>query len=139
MRCNGVRIKFPLRISAVQNVLKPDSDLVVLLNVRPIAVVPGPYGAAYMDFSSYMMQLEEHNRVQSHNILRKAAAHLKTLGFALKAISLRGDPRDELTRKVEELHVDLLVIGSRGLGAIKRYFMNTFTWLEFLLEAHLII
>ena len=37
---------------AINNVLKPASDLVILMNTRPVAVVPGPYGSAYMDFSS---------------------------------------------------------------------------------------
>jgi nucleotide-binding universal stress UspA family protein len=100
--------------------LKPETDLVILINVRPVALVPGPYGAAYMDFSSYTTQLEEYNRAHSHNILKKAAAYLKPLNFTVKAISLRGDAREELVRKVDELHVDMLIIGSRGLGAIKR-------------------
>lgn len=37
---------------AMDNVLKPETDLVILINTRPVAVVPGPYGSAYMDFSS---------------------------------------------------------------------------------------
>ena len=119
VHCIGV-IYYQSKHEAVKNILKPESDLVVLMNVRPIAVVPGPYGAAYMDFSTYTTQLEEHNRTLSHNILKKAAAFLKPLNYTVKAISLRGDARDELTRKVDELHVDLLIIGSRGLGTIKR-------------------
>jgi hypothetical protein len=31
---------------AVKNILLKDTDLVVLINTRPIAVVPGPYGSA---------------------------------------------------------------------------------------------
>ena len=36
---------------------------------------------------------------------------------------MRGDPRDEITRKIQELNADVLVVGSRGLGAIKRTFL----------------
>ena len=97
----------------------------LLLICRQPAVVPGPYGSAYMDFSNYIVQLEEQNRSASHTLLRKAAAQLKQEKFAVKAISLRGDAREELTRKVQELNVDLLVIGSRGLGTMKRLFIGS--------------
>jgi nucleotide-binding universal stress UspA family protein len=33
---------------------------------------------------------------------------------------MRGDARDEIVRKVAELNADGLILGSRGLGAIKR-------------------
>lgn len=43
--------------------------------------------------------------------------------FQIKAetLILEGDPKDRICQAAEELHVDLVVIGSRGLGTIKRY------------------
>ena len=67
-------------------------------------------------------RIEEEHRKHSHEILKKAAALLKSMNFAVKAISLRGDARDEITRKVEELNTDMLIIGSRGVNALSRYF-----------------
>ncbi|CAG8746086.1 8280_t:CDS:2, partial [Cetraspora pellucida] len=107
---------------AVKNFIRKDSDLVVLVNVRPIPSVPGPYaiGASYMDFTEVVTSLEEQHRVSSHALLQEFAAKLKSHDFACKAIAMRGDARDEIVRKVSELNADALVVGSRGLGALKR-------------------
>lgn len=42
---------------------------------------------------------------------------------ALTAIA-EGDPKDAICEAAEKLHADLLVVGSRGLGMIKRYLIN---------------
>lgn len=36
---------------------------------------------------------------------------------------LKGKPKEILVEAVEQMDVDLLVVGSRGLGQIKRYFL----------------
>lgn len=38
-----------------------------------------------------------------------------------EAISLRGDPKEEICQAADQKQVDLLVVGSRGLGMLKRY------------------
>jgi nucleotide-binding universal stress UspA family protein len=45
--------------------------------------------------------------------------------FNVRAIALRGDPRDEILYKVEELKADVLVVGSRGLGSFKRALLGS--------------
>ena len=45
--------------------------------------------------------------------------------FSVRGIALRGDARDEIAHKVEELKADMLVVGSRGLSAIKRAFLGS--------------
>jgi nucleotide-binding universal stress UspA family protein len=112
---------------ALKNFLRKESDLVVLVNVRPIPSVPGPYaiGASYMDFGEVVTSLEEQHRVASHTLLQDFAAKLKAQNFACKAIAMRGDARDEIVRKVAELNSDALVLGSRGLGALKRTLLGS--------------
>nr|ATE50937.1 universal stress protein 31 [Salvia miltiorrhiza] len=36
-----------------------------------------------------------------------------------------GDPKDRICRAVEEMNINLLVVGSRGLGQIKRAFLGS--------------
>ena len=50
----------------------------------------------------------------------------KVLVLQIKAetLILQGDAKDKICEAAEELHVDLLVIGSRGLGTIKRSYFN---------------
>lgn len=37
-----------------------------------------------------------------------------------ETLILEGDAKDRICEAAEEMHVDLLVVGSRGLGKIKR-------------------
>ena len=110
---------------ALENIAKKETDLLVFLNCRPISTVPGPYGTSYIDFTDYLHQVELQNRTESHAMLQKYAGAAKLKGFTVKAVALRGDPRDELTRKIKEIHADLVVMGSRGHGAIKRAFLGS--------------
>lgn len=37
-----------------------------------------------------------------------------------QTLILDGDARDVICQAVEQMHIDLLVVGSRGLGKVKR-------------------
>ena len=112
---------------AVKNILKPETDLVVLMNVRPCesdALLVSSFGTGYMDNldSAYVGQLEAEEKNRSVAILKKAVAFLKSCNpkIAIKAFTLIGDPREELILKADQVHADIFVVGSRGMGAIKR-------------------
>ncbi|RHZ43526.1 hypothetical protein Glove_1033g25 [Diversispora epigaea] len=109
---------------ALKNFLRKESDLVVLVNVRSIPMTPA-IGASYMNFSEIISTLEDQQRQESHTLLHKFASKLKTEKFSFKAIAMRGDARDEIVRKVFELNADALILGSRGLGAIKRILLGS--------------
>ncbi|WOH06259.1 hypothetical protein DCAR_0625682 [Daucus carota subsp. sativus] len=95
-----------------------DSDTITVAHVMAPyhhyvfpAAGPGPVYAA-------------NNVVQS---VRKGQSEIAAgiLGRAMKLLLLEGDPKDMICQIVQEIHVDLLVLGSRGLGMIKRAFLGS--------------
>ncbi|KAJ3057277.1 hypothetical protein HK097_009936 [Rhizophlyctis rosea] len=110
---------------ALDNFLNPKKDLLVLLNVRSITALPGGFGSAYMDYSEYYTQMDEKARSDAHHLLQYYAAaarqnKVRRAFLAVKAIAMRGDPRDELVRKAKEVNADAVILGSRGMGAWRR-------------------
>ena len=67
-----------------------------------------------MDFSDYIIEVENIERSNSHALLKEFAAkvkqmaHEQNLHVAVRAIALRGDAREELTRKVSQLCLTIL-------------------------------
>lgn len=45
---------------------------------------------------------------------------IKLVQAKAETLILDGDPKDMICQAAEQMHVDLLVVGSRGLGKIKR-------------------
>ncbi|KND02077.1 hypothetical protein, variant [Spizellomyces punctatus DAOM BR117] len=109
----------------LENIVNPKTDQVVLLNVRDIVNIPSSFGLVYMDTGDWIDRTEDENMAASHRLLKQFGAQVLKAGAKCRAIALRGDPRDELVYKTKELHADLFVIGSRGMGAIKRTFLGS--------------
>jgi nucleotide-binding universal stress UspA family protein len=111
---------------AVKNILRPDSDYVVLLNVRPYeqdSVAITSFGTVEYMESAYSAEIEKQDKKRSETILKKAVSYLKTCNpkFSVKAIAMIGDAREEIILKTDEIKANIIVVASRGLGAIERY------------------
>ncbi|KAI3443367.1 hypothetical protein Pfo_000032 [Paulownia fortunei] len=59
------------------------------------------------------------------NILTRALHMCKEKKVKAETLILEGDPKDKICQAAEELHVDLVVLGSRGLGTIKRALLGS--------------
>ncbi|RKO83528.1 hypothetical protein BDK51DRAFT_50422 [Blyttiomyces helicus] len=72
------------------------------------------------------VRMEEDNAAGSHALLKKLGGVVVDAGrspppkIPCRAIALRGDPRDEIPNKADELKARMLIMGSRGMGAITR-------------------
>jgi nucleotide-binding universal stress UspA family protein len=109
---------------ALENLIQP-SDHVVLLHVRPYVFAPVLYTPAFMEFSDEYRKMDEANKQFSHELIRKYAKELVQRNISARGVALRGDPRDEIVYKVKDLKADVLIMGSRGMGAVKRTFLGS--------------
>ncbi|KAJ3128976.1 hypothetical protein HK100_008881 [Physocladia obscura] len=110
---------------AINNLVRPKTDQIVLVNVRPIVEFPGIYLAANIDFSPEFDKIEAENKKHSHELLQSYASKLSSHKYNIRGIALCGDARDEIAFKVDELKASLLVVGSRGLGGIKKALLGS--------------
>ncbi|KAJ1545062.1 hypothetical protein HK405_008174 [Cladochytrium tenue] len=88
---------------AVQNLVRPESDLVVLLHVRSDhALLAMPAGMA------------------SDSRDDAVGAHKPDgLLFNVRGVSVKGDPRVEILKQATDLDADIVVVGCRGLGPLQ--------------------
>ncbi|KAJ3311010.1 hypothetical protein HDU76_003228 [Blyttiomyces sp. JEL0837] len=106
-------------------------DQVVLLNCRPYTInaadysISGDFSTSVYSNKEWAETVEASQRQVSHDLLRKLGNRVLDKGIACRAIALRGDAREEIAAKVQEIKADMLVVGSRGLGAIKRAFLGS--------------
>jgi nucleotide-binding universal stress UspA family protein len=57
--------------------------------------------------------------------LSEAAVTLKAKGVTFQAVERRGDPATLIVDEAEKEHADLIVIGTRGLAASKRWMLGS--------------
>ena len=63
---------------------------------------------------------------EAEELLEDQAERLRSAGGTVAAAHLReGRPAEEITKLAEELNVGLVIVGSRGLGAMKRLVMGS--------------
>jgi nucleotide-binding universal stress UspA family protein len=94
-------------------------DTVHIVNVRT-PVYPDTALVAGLSLVSHYHELEENERNKSHELLRSMAAKLDTLNITVRAFSVAGDARTILCDKANSNQATALVIGSRGMGLLRR-------------------
>lgn len=71
------------------------------------------------------MNFSEEARGQSDDLLEKAASYISGYPHEVEAISIEGDAATTILNVAEEENVDLIAMGSKGLGAISRALMGS--------------
>ncbi|GKV35565.1 hypothetical protein SLEP1_g43816 [Rubroshorea leprosula] len=80
---------------------------------------------AYYPPSEVVDSVKRAQEQKSAAILKKASEMCKEKRITAKTLILDGDPKDMICQATEQIHVDLLIVGSRGLGKVKRAFLGS--------------
>ena len=95
------------------------------LHVVHVGVVPS-FLVSYPGTLGYDGKLYEQAQVRSRELLRKLSWRVKAAGGTVAGTHLRmGAVALEIVALAEELGADLIVMGSRGLGGVRRVLMGS--------------
>jgi nucleotide-binding universal stress UspA family protein len=95
------------------------------LHVVHVGVVP-TFLKSYPGTLGYYDKLYEHIEEVSRELLRKQSWRVKAVGGTVAGAHLRmGEVALEIVALAEELGADLIVMGSRGLGGVRRALMGS--------------
>ncbi|KAJ9567812.1 hypothetical protein OSB04_003778 [Centaurea solstitialis] len=118
---------------ALDNVkLRPDGNLVIIHVQSPPSIAAGlnpgaiPFGGpSDLEVPAFTAAIEAHQRRITDAILTHAMKICADKNREVKTQIVVGDPKEKIVEAVEELHADLLVIGCRSFGPIKRMFLGS--------------
>ncbi|KAJ7960048.1 Universal stress protein A-like protein [Quillaja saponaria] len=108
-------------------------DRIILINVQPLKS-DHTRKELFEDTGSPLVPLEEFREINfskqygisnDPEVIDILDTVSRTKGAKVVAKVYWGDPREKLCRAVEDLKLDSLVVGSRGLGAIKRVLLGS--------------
>ena len=92
----------------------------------PTSLFPPSHSDAYFEaLSRYERRQDRALREQGHASMRKAVSRLEEGGFEVSGSVLKGYPNESLLKEAEGGGFGLIVVGSRGLGPMKRAFLGS--------------
>lgn len=109
---------------------EPDQNqnfgMLYLLNVQqPFQHYIFPAGPAVYATTSVIESVRKSQEQNSTMLLSRALQICKQRLVKVETLMMEGDPKDMVCQAAEQMHVDLVVVGSRGLGKIKRAFLGS--------------
>ncbi|XP_010516491.1 PREDICTED: uncharacterized protein LOC104792132 isoform X1 [Camelina sativa] len=106
-----------------------EGGLLTLVHVHPTYlqyIYPsGGTASAVYATDSVPEQVRKAREESTTNLFTRALEICRGKMVKTETMILEGDPKEMICQAVEQTHVDLLVLGSRGLGMIKRAFLGS--------------
>lgn len=114
-------------------VLPPDdggSFVVLHVQSRPsiaTGINPGaiPFGGPSLEVPAFAEAIEAHQKRITQAIIKRALEVSAEKNVNVKTHVVVGDPKDKICEVVDEMKADLLVMGNRAFGPIKRMFLGS--------------
>ncbi|XP_028777556.1 universal stress protein PHOS34 isoform X2 [Neltuma alba] len=104
----------------------PNEGLLFLVHVQPTFYPPVyPVGPAAFAAPAVMDAVKKAQEEISARIISKALQMCKDKLVRAESVIMNGDPREMICQAAEKMQVDLLVMGSRGLGTFKRAILGS--------------
>ncbi|CAK7347242.1 unnamed protein product [Dovyalis caffra] len=120
-----------LRSAAPDSTETPGSFVILHVQSPPSIAAglnPGaiPFGGpSDLEVPAFTAAIQSHQRKITEAILEHALEICREKKVNVKTQVVIGDPKEKICEVVENLHADLLVMGSRSFGPIKRIFLGS--------------
>ncbi|XP_022765784.1 uncharacterized protein LOC111310566 [Durio zibethinus] len=115
--------------AAAPEASEDDGLLITLVHVQQpfyrYLIPAGPGGTAFYMPSSVEESIKNDQEQISKALLNRASHMCKDKMVKVETLILEGDPKEEICQATEQMHVDLLIVGNRNLGKIKRAFLGS--------------
>ncbi|KAL8204863.1 hypothetical protein R6Q57_010486 [Mikania cordata] len=99
----------------------PEQGMVTVVHVvQPFERYTFPAEPSMYTSAAMLESMRKAQQQNAAQLLSRAYQTCKETKIKAETLILEGDPKEMICQAVEETHYDLLVVGSRGLGAIKR-------------------
>jgi nucleotide-binding universal stress UspA family protein len=97
----------------------------LLFVVEPLHLPPSAPGFIQSRLKSALAELKGERRAEAERVLKRAESELqgeaKSVGWSVA----EGLPGEEIAREVSEREIDLVILGRRGIGAVKRILLGS--------------
>ncbi|MEZ6068444.1 MAG: universal stress protein [Planctomycetaceae bacterium] len=77
------------------------------------------------DVTMPVTELVDQCRSEATKLLSQKATRCQEWAGSVETLLLAGHPADELLQSIESVHPDVVVVGSRGLGAVRRMLLGS--------------
>ncbi|XP_024983493.1 uncharacterized protein LOC112519537 isoform X1 [Cynara cardunculus var. scolymus] len=105
---------------------EPEHGMITVAHViQPFERYAIPSEASMYVSSAMVESVRRAQRQNASALLSRALKVCKEMKIKAETLILEGDPKEMICEVVEQMHIDLLVVGSRGLGTIKSAFLGS--------------